>query len=137
MPTAACIFCKIVAGEIPATVVNEDAATLAFMDINPATPGHLLVIPKKHSAMILETEPDDLVAVTLAAQRMAGRVTERLGAEGVNILNSCGSVAWQTVPHLHFHVIPRYSDDRDGMTLPWTPSPADPAEIAAVAARLA
>ncbi|HEY2793473.1 MAG TPA: HIT family protein [Micromonosporaceae bacterium] len=136
MPTAQCIFCKIVAGEIPSTKIDEDAATYTFLDINPATPGHLLVIPKRHSAMVLETDPEDLTAVVLTAQRMARLVTERLGAEGVNILNSCGSAAWQTVPHLHFHVIPRYTDDRDGMRLPWTPSPADPAELSAVAERL-
>jgi histidine triad (HIT) family protein len=136
MAPAACIFCKIVAGELPATVVSEDALTLAIMDIFPATPGHVLVIPKRHSANVLETEPDDLVAVTLAAQRMAKLVTTALDAGGVNLINSCGSVAWQTVPHLHFHVIPRYADSRDGMQLPWTPAPADPDEIATIAARL-
>jgi histidine triad (HIT) family protein len=136
MAVAACIFCKIVAGELPATVVSEDALTLAFMDIFPATPGHMLVIPKRHSANVLDTEPDDLVAVALAAQRMARLVTAALGADGVNLINSCGSVAWQTVPHLHFHVIPRYADSRDSMQLPWTPTPASHAEIAAIADRL-
>jgi histidine triad (HIT) family protein len=136
MDVAACIFCKIVAGELPATVVSEDALTLAIMDIFPATPGHLLVIPKRHSAHLLETEPDDLVAVALMAQRMARLVTTALSADGVNLINACGSAAWQTVPHLHFHVIPRYTDSRDTMQLPWTPTPGDPDEIAADAARL-
>jgi histidine triad (HIT) family protein len=94
------------------------------------------VIPKRHSATVLETEPHDLIAVTLAAQRMARLVTARLGADGVNIINSNGSVAWQTVPHLHFHVIPRYADSRDSMTLPWSPTVGDTREINAIAARL-
>lgn len=138
MAPAACVFCKIVAGELPASVVHEDALTLAFMDLSPATPGHVLVVPKRHSAQILSTEPDDLVAVALAAQRMARLVTTRLAADGVNILNSCGSAAWQTVPHLHFHVIPRYAGDpqRDPLTLPWVPAPATGDEIATIAARL-
>jgi histidine triad (HIT) family protein len=131
-----CLFCKIVAGEIPATKVNEDEFTLAFMDINPATPGHLLVIPKQHVANVLDVDPTDLGAVMAMTQTMAQRVTDRLGAEGVTILNSCGEVAWQTVFHLHFHVIPRYSDDRDDMKLPWRPAPGDMAEIAKIAAQL-
>jgi histidine triad (HIT) family protein len=133
-----CLFCKIVAGEIPSMQVDEDELTLAFMDINPATPGHLLVIPKRHSANILDADPADLTAVTLTAQRMAHRVIETLGAAGVNIINSCGTVAWQTVFHLHFHVIPRYADDpaRDSLRLPWEPAPGDLDTISAVATTL-
>lgn len=130
-----CIFCQIVAGELPALKVHEDEDTLAFMDINPATRGHALVIPRRHARNLLEITPEDLSATVLAAQQLARRVTERLGAEGVNLINSCGSVAWQTVFHFHIHVIPRYSDDP--MKLPWTPAPGDMDAIAAVAQELA
>jgi histidine triad (HIT) family protein len=130
-----CIFCKIVAGELPATIVAQDERTVAFMDINPATRGHLLVIPRRHAKDLHEIEPDELAAVAQAAQRLAGTVAERLGAAGVNLLNSCGSAAWQTVFHFHIHVIPRYADDP--LRLPWTPAPGDPDEIAAAGAELA
>jgi len=129
-----CLFCKIVAGDIPATVVDEDERTVAFMDINPATRGHLLVIPRAHSANLLQIAPEDLAACTAAAQRLAVRVSERLGADGVNLINSCGREAWQTVFHFHLHVIPRYVTDP--LRLPWTPEPGDRDEIAAAAAEL-
>jgi histidine triad (HIT) family protein len=129
-----CLFCKIVAGEIPATRVAEDERTIAFMDINPATRGHLLVIPREHAADLLEIDPEDLAAVARHAQKLAQRVKERLGADGVNLLNSCGSAAWQTVYHFHMHVIPRYSGDP--LRLPWQPAPGDRDEIAAAAEAL-
>jgi histidine triad (HIT) family protein len=129
-----CIFCKIVAGELPATIVDEDEQTLAFMDINPATRGHALVVPRAHAADLLEIEPAQLAAVSAAAQRLAKRVRERLGADGVNVINSCGAAAWQTVFHFHLHVIPRY--EGDPLRLPWVPSPGDAEEIAAAAAQL-
>jgi histidine triad (HIT) family protein len=126
-----CIFCKILDGELPSTVIDEDERTVAIMDINPATRGHALVIPRSHSKDLLEIESEDLSAVALAAQRLAGRVAERLGADGVNLMNSCGSLAWQTVFHFHVHVIPRYAGDP--MRLPWIPAAGQPAEIAAAA----
>jgi histidine triad (HIT) family protein len=129
-----CIFCKIVAGDLPATIIDEDERTLAFMDIAPATRGHVLVIPRAHSADLLSVSAEDLGAVALAAQRVAQNVKERLGAEGVNLLNSCGAVAWQTVFHFHVHVIPRYEDDP--LRLPWVPTAGDPAQIEAVAQEL-
>jgi histidine triad (HIT) family protein len=126
-----CIFCKILDGELPSTVVDEDERTIAFMDINPATRGHSLVIPRSHSKDLLAVDADDLSAVTQAAKRLAGRMRDRLGADGVNLINSCGELAWQTVFHFHVHVIPRYAGD--SMRLPWLPSPGDSAEIAAAA----
>jgi len=134
MSNVDCIFCKIVAGELPASIVDEDEQTIAFMDINPATRGHALVIPRAHAADLMEIEPAQLTAVALAAQRLARRAKERLGADGVNVINSCGAVAWQTVFHFHLHVIPRY--EGDPLRLPWTPAPGDAEEIAAVAVRL-
>ena len=130
-----CIFCKIIAGELPATIVYEDERTVAFMDINPATRGHLLVVPRNHAPDLLSIDRDELAAVTASAQRMAARLQERLGADGVNVLNSCGSAAWQTVFHFHLHVIPRY--EGDPLTLPWLPTPGDPAAIASAAQALA
>jgi histidine triad (HIT) family protein len=129
-----CLFCKIVAGEIPATIVDEDERTIAFMDINPATRGHALVIPREHSADLLSVEREDLLAVAVAARRLAGLAKERLRADGVNLVNSCGAVAWQSVFHFHMHVIPRY--EGDPLRLPWVPSPGDPEEIAAAAQEL-
>ena len=92
-----CIFCKIVAGDLPAQIVASDERTISFMDINPATPGHALVIPRTHTRDLSSIDPSDLQAVVLSAQRLAGLLQERLGAQGVNLLNSCGAVAWQTV----------------------------------------
>jgi histidine triad (HIT) family protein len=131
MPTGSehCLFCKIVAGEIPATIVDEDPRTLAFMDINPATRGHALVIPRTHVDDLHEIDPDDLRACAIAAQRLAGRMRSRLGADGVNLINSCGSAAWQTVFHFHLHVVPRYVGDP--LELPWVPAPGDMDAIAA------
>jgi histidine triad (HIT) family protein len=129
-----CLFCKIVAGEIPSTRVAEDERTVTFMDINPATRGHLLVIPREHAQDLLDVDPEDLAAVARAAQRIAGTMGERLGADGVNLINSCGRAAWQTVFHFHIHVIPRY--DGDPLRLPWTPAPGDRDEIAAAARAL-
>jgi histidine triad (HIT) family protein len=131
---ADCLFCKIVAGEIPSTRVDEDERTIAFMDINPATRGHVLVVPREHSGDLLEIAPVDLHACAVAAQRIAKRVHDRLGADGVNLINSCGQVAWQTVFHFHVHVIPRYAGDP--LRLPWTPAPGDRDEIAAAAQAL-
>ncbi len=130
-----CLFCKIVAGELPARIVDEDERTIAFMDIAPATRGHALVVPRAHAEDLLSVGAEDLAATARAAQRLAGRVKERLGADGVNLLNSCGAAAWQTVFHFHVHVIPRY--DEDPLRLPWKPSAGDPAQIDAAAQELA
>jgi histidine triad (HIT) family protein len=129
-----CIFCKVLAGELPATIIDEDERTISFMDIAPATRGHALVIPRAHSADLLSVEREDLAAAALATQRLARRMKERLGADGVNLLNSCGTVAFQTVFHFHIHVIPRY--EGDSLRLPWVPAAGDPHEIAAAAQEL-
>jgi histidine triad (HIT) family protein len=132
---ADCIFCKIVAGELSAAVVASDERAVAFLDINPATRGHTLVIPRAHVQDIHEIDSEDLAAATALAQTIAGRARERLGADGVNLLHSSGSAAWQTVFHFHIHVIPRYLGDP--LRLPWVPAPGEASEIAAAAAALA
>jgi len=129
-----CIFCKIIAGDLPGQIVDQDEDTVAFMDVAPATRGHSLVVPRRHVRNLLEIGDQDLAATMRTARRLAGRMTERLGADGVNLINSCGAAAWQSVFHFHIHVIPRYEDDP--MRLPWTPSPGDPERIAAVAEEL-
>jgi len=129
-----CIFCKIIAGELPGQIVHEDDRTVAFMDINPATRGHLLVVPRQHVRDLMEIDQEDLAATMATAQRMAGRVFERLDADGVNLLNSCRAAAWQVVFHFHVHVIPRY--EGDPLRLPWIPEPGDSDEIRAAAEAL-
>lgn len=129
-----CLFCGIVAGDIPSETIDSGERTVSFMDINPATRGHALVVPREHSADLMDISPEDLEAVTLAAQRLAKRVKETLGADGVNLINSCGAAAWQTVFHFHMHVVPRYDDDP--LELPWVPQPGDSDEIRAAAAEL-
>jgi histidine triad (HIT) family protein len=129
-----CIFCKIIAGELPGQIIDQDERTVAFMDINPATRGHALVVPREHSRDLLEIPEEDLEAVAVAAQRLARRMHERIGVDGVNLLNARGEAAWQTVFHFHMHVIPRYHDDP--LRLPWTPAPGDQDEIAAAADEL-
>ena len=129
-----CIFCKIAAGEAAATIVDEDEQTVAFMDINPATRGHMLVIPRRHSRDLLEIGVEDLQAVAGVAQQLAKRAVDRLGADGVNLINSCGRPAWQVIFHFHMHVIPRY--EGDPLKLPWVPGEGDPDEIAAAADQL-
>jgi histidine triad (HIT) family protein len=134
-----CLFCGIVAGKIPSVKVAEDDTTYAFMDINPASDGHLLVIPKRHSKDLLGVPADDLAAVTLTAQRIAKVAVVEFGADGVNLLNSCGAQAWQSVFHFHIHVIPRYRDKtKDRLALPWQPGiTAQGNALAALGDRLA
>ena len=134
MPDDDCIFCKIVAGEIPAQRIDEDDQVLAFMDINPWTRGHALVIPRTHSRSLYEIGAADLERTALAAQRLALRMRDRLGCDGVNLINSCEPAAWQTVFHFHVHVIPRYDDDP--LQLPTRPREADRDELARVAEEL-
>ena len=133
-----CLFCAIAGGGLPSEQVAEDERTLTFMDINPATPGHVLVVPKAHSRDLLDIAPEDLDACARAAQEVARRAVERLGADGVNLVNCCGAAAWQTVFHFHLHVVPRYAGDpgRDGLQLPWLPTPGDPGALAELAAQL-
>jgi histidine triad (HIT) family protein len=129
-----CLFCKIVAGEIPATVIASDERTFTFLDINPAARGHALVVPRTHARDVLDIGADDLSAVATAAQRVARQQTQVLGASGINLINSCGPDAWQDVFHFHMHVIPRFKGD--DLTPPWTGSPANQEELRAIGAKL-
>jgi histidine triad (HIT) family protein len=123
-----CIFCAIARGEGPAEVVQEDERTVAFMDINPWTRGHALVIPREHSRNLYEIGDDDLAVTMSAAARLARRMRDALECDGINLINSCEPAAWQTVFHFHVHVIPRYDDDP--LQLPTRPQEADKEELA-------
>jgi histidine triad (HIT) family protein len=132
--TGDCLFCGIIAGEVPAQVVDSDEHTVAFMDINPATAGHALVAPRRHASDLMDVSDDDLEHTMRAARRLARRMDTALQPDGFNILNACGRAAWQTVFHYHVHVVPRYEDDP--LELPWIPREGDPDEIAALAERI-
>ncbi len=130
-----CLFCKIVSGEIPSIKLFENEQVLAFMDIGPIVKGHALVIPKAHYPTLSQT-PDELLAQVIAVVRLIAQAQqEGLGADGVNIHQANGEAAGQVVPHLHFHVIPRFK--HDGHHWNWTPHPyADLSEAAALADRI-
>ncbi|KHO48516.1 MAG: Hit-like protein involved in cell-cycle regulation [archaeon GW2011_AR5] len=108
---ADCIFCKIVRGEIPSKKVYEDKDTLAFLDINPANPGHTLVVPKKHSEDITKSDEEDIAKVMRVVKNITTNLKEKMNAIGVNVMQNNGKPAGQIVAHTHFHVIPRYPND--------------------------
>ncbi len=110
-----CIFCKIISGEIPSVEIYEDDRVLAFMDINPLNDGHILIIPKAHAATIHEISEADFLAVMSATHKLAAAVQKTLGPDGINILQLNGEAANQVVPHLHVHIVPRWSGD--GLTV--------------------
>ncbi len=110
-----CIFCKIVAGEIPSEKIYEDEVVLAFLDIQPATRGHALVIPKAHHENLVATPLPLLEALIAAVQKIAAAAVRATGAEGFNVLQSNNRCAGQEVPHVHFHVVPRKSGDGIGL----------------------
>ena len=129
-----CIFCKIVAGQVPSYKLLEDEHTLAFMDINPVNPGHALSVAKGHWPTIDVIPPDILAAVAATAQRVAKAVIRELKPIGVNLLQANGAGAGQSVPHLHLHIMPRRAGDN--VALNWEYKPGDRAEIEAVWKRL-
>ena len=109
-----CVFCKIRDGQIPSFKVYEDSRTLAFMDINPLNPGHCLVITKNHAATIFDVEVLDLQAAIATTKKLAMALKGAVQADGINILQANGAAAFQSVPHFHFHVIPRFNNDGKG-----------------------
>ena len=129
-----CIFCKIVAGQIPCFKLLEDANTIAFMDINPVNPGHALAVAKGHWPTVDVIPAEVLGAVARTAQKVAKAAFKVLKPHGVNLLQANGEGAGQSVPHLHIHIMPRRHDD--GVVLNWQPRPGDVAEIEAICRRL-
>ncbi len=123
-----CIFCKIVAGEIPCFKVYENEQVLGFLDIQPMNPGHLLVVPKKHFESILDIDAETYAAVASAIHRLAGAVRKSFNPDGMNVLQLNGAAANQAVFHLHMHLVPRWEED--GLTVSkWTPVEGDMEEI--------
>ncbi|WP_200816482.1 HIT family protein [Salirhabdus sp. Marseille-P4669] len=113
-----CIFCKIIDGEIPSAKVYEDEYVYAFLDISQVTKGHTLVIPKKHSANIFETDAEIASEVFARIPKIANAIKDTYNPQGMNLLQNNGEFAYQSVFHLHIHLIPRY-DEKDGFGLKW------------------
>ena len=106
-----CIFCMIANHEINSSIIYEDEQVVAFLDLSQVTKGHTLVVPKKHYENVLECDSETLGHVIKVTQMLSKRIMERMNAKGVNILNNCNEVAGQSVMHMHFHIIPRYSEN--------------------------
>ena len=124
---ADCVFCKIRDGQIPAMKVFEDQRTICIMDINPLSRGHCLVLSRAHAATIFDAEVADLQAAIATAKRVALALKQTLDAEGLNVLQANGPAAFQSVPHFHLHLIPRWM--RDGKGFDWKLVPGDREEI--------
>jgi histidine triad (HIT) family protein len=113
MSVHSCIFCKIIQGELPSSIVHEDEHVIAFLDINPINPGHVLIVPKQHYASLKEVPTEtamQLFKVVLDVEK-AVWIADGVRCEGTNLLQNNGKSAWQDVFHVHFHVIPRYKGD--------------------------
>jgi histidine triad (HIT) family protein len=109
-----CVFCKIRDGQLPSMKIFEDERTLCFMDINPLNSGHCLVATKRHAATVFDAEDDDLKATMVTARRVALALRQALKPDGLNILQANGAAAFQSVPHFHLHLIPRWTNDGKG-----------------------
>jgi histidine triad (HIT) family protein len=129
-----CVFCAMVAGQIPVAKVYEDEAVLAFLDIGPLSDGHTLLIPKHHVARIHECEPELLAQVASRLGRVAGAIAGAMTSDGYNVLCNNGRAAGQVVDHLHFHIIPRRSGD--GVLTEWPAYKYDKGKIEEVASRI-
>ncbi len=129
-----CVFCKVVAGEIPVTRVYEDEAVLAFLDIGPLSDGHTLVVPKRHCTRIHTCEPDVLADVGARLGRIAQAIATAMEADGYNVLSNNGSAAGQVVDHVHFHIIPRRTGDK--VFTEWPSHKVEQGQIEEIAARI-
>lgn len=125
-----CIFCKIANGEIPSNTLYEDEQFRVILDLGPATKGHALILPKDHYANLYELPDDTAVDAMRLAKKMAAGMTEKLHADGFNLVQNNGEIAGQTVMHFHLHLIPRYEDD--GQHILWKPGTATPQELEAI-----
>jgi histidine triad (HIT) family protein len=125
---ADCVFCKVRDGQIPSVKVYEDDKTFCIMDINPLNRGHCLVITKVHAATLFESKGDDLAAAIATARRVARAIKSALKPDGLNMLQANGAAAFQSVPHFHLHLIPRFTNDGKGFD--WPQVLGDRAELA-------
>ncbi|MBI1727932.1 MAG: HIT family protein [Candidatus Rokubacteria bacterium] len=131
---ADCVFCMIRDGKIPSAKVYDDERTLAFMDINPLTRGHCLVATKAHAATLYDAEVEDLKAAITTAKKVAGALRKALSPDGLNVLQANGTAAFQSVPHFHLHLIPRWTGDGKGFD--WKLVPGNREEIMGTADRI-
>ena len=129
-----CVFCEIVSGQIPATKVYEDAVALAFMDINPISRGHTLLISKEHFVRVSEMDAEKYQAMVKVVPGLTEAIIKATAAAGLNVLQNNGRVAGQVVEHLHIHLIPRYQGD--GLGFIWRPKPAQAEELAGLALKI-
>ena len=127
-----CVFCAIAAGEIPCFKVFEDDFALAYLDINPFSEGHTLVIPKAHTTGLLDTPEETLAALLARVKKVAAHLKSALGCDGFHILQNNGAAAGQTVGHIHFHIVPR----RNGDPIEFANRPGDMEQLKALAARI-
>ena len=132
--TTDCVFCKIRDGQIPSMKIQEDERTLTFMDINPINSGHCLVVTKRHAATIFEADVEDLMAAMATARKVAVAIQEALKPDGLNMLQANGQAAFQSVPHFHLHLIPRWTNDGKGFD--WKLVPGNREEIMGIADRI-
>lgn len=125
-----CIFCKLANGDIPTNSIYEDERFNVILDLGPATKGHALILPKDHADNLFEL-PDDTAAEAMKlAKKLGSKLVEKLGAQGLNLVQNNGEVAGQTVKHFHLHLIPRY--DGDGQSILWKPTSPSSEELASV-----
>jgi histidine triad (HIT) family protein len=129
-----CVFCKIRDGQIPSMKVYEDDRTMCFMDINPLNAGHCLVVTKAHAPTIFDAKEEDLKAAIVTAKRVAMALLQAVKPDGLNLLQANGAAAFQSVPHFHLHLIPRWTNDDRGFD--WKLVPGDRAQIMKVGERL-
>lgn len=130
-----CIFCKIANGEIPSKTLHEDELFRVILDLNPATRGHALILPKDHASNLYDLPEETAAAVLVLAKKLAAVMRGKLGCDGLNLVQNNGEAAGQTVSHFHMHMIPRYVND--GQTLGWAPGKATQEELEEVRKTLA
>lgn len=111
-----CIFCNIINKTLPTNIIYEDEYCLAFLDITQVTKGHTLIVPKKHYHNILDADEETLINIMKVIHKLSNHYVSKLGINNINILNNSGTIAGQTVNHLHFHLIPRY-DENDSISI--------------------
>jgi histidine triad (HIT) family protein len=133
LPNMASIFTRIIRGEIPCHKLFEDDLVIAFLDVNPLSPGHALVVPKQETAYLHQLSAESAMALGAALPLVAGAILKTTGATAYNVLQNNGALAHQEVPHVHFHIIPKYADG-SGLGIMWKPSAIDHPSAAALAA---
>ncbi|SIN94214.1 HIT family protein [Agromyces cerinus] len=129
-----CVFCAIVAGGVPAHRVYEDELTIAFLNIHPAAPGHTLLIPREHAPQLWHLSDAAAAGLGRSLRRVAGVVTTELEPDGMTVFQANGAAGWQSIFHVHFHLVPRMREDQ--LVPAWTETLADPLGLDPMAERL-